>query len=55
MISSYDYLEVLAPKITDELMICTIAGISMEWKHLKHRDGNLYHVYMTGATAFALA
>ena len=54
MISSYEYLEVLAPKITDELVICTIAGISMEWKHLNHRDGNLYHVYMTGTTAFAL-
>ena len=54
MPSTFDYLQLLAAKITNELVISTIAGISMEWRELKHRDGNLYGVYMTGATSFAV-
>ena len=54
MSSTNEYLQLLTYKITDELVISTIAGISMEWRQLKHRDGNLYGVYMTGATSFAL-
>ncbi len=54
MAGAYEYLQLLASKITDELVISTIAGISLEWQHLKHRDGNLYNVYMSGATSFAL-
>lgn len=54
MSSTYEYLQLLASKITSELVISTIAGISVEWQQLKHRDGNLYGVYMTGATSFAL-
>ena len=54
MPSSYDYLKIIAPKVTDELVVCNIAGISMEWRDLKHRDGNLYQVYMSGSTAVAL-
>jgi thiamine pyrophosphate-dependent acetolactate synthase large subunit-like protein len=44
----------LASKITDELVISTIAGISMQWQSIKPRDGNLYGIYMTGATSLAL-
>ncbi len=54
MPGSYDYLKILEPKITDELVVCNIAGISMEWRDLKHRDGNLYQVYMSGSSAVAL-
>jgi thiamine pyrophosphate-dependent acetolactate synthase large subunit-like protein len=44
----------LAPKITNELVISTIAGISVEWQSMTPRDGNLYGIYMTGATSLAL-
>lgn len=54
MPSSYEYLQLLAPHISNELVISNIAGLSMEWMDLKHRDGNLYQVYMSGATAVAL-
>ena len=49
-----DYLKMLAPKITNELVISTIAGISVEWQSMTPRDGNLYGIYMTGATSLAL-
>ena len=54
MATSYEYLQLLAPRITDELVVTTIARIPSEWYHLKHRDGNFYRVYMSGATSFAL-
>lgn len=54
MVSRYEYLQALAPKITDELVVTTIAGIAREWGSLKDRDGNLYQVYMGGATSVAL-
>lgn len=54
MSSTHEYLQLLAPKLTNELVISTIAGTSMEWRQLKHREGNLYGVYMTGATSIAL-
>jgi len=47
-------LQVVASKVTDELVFSTIAGISAAWRQLNPRDGNLYGVYMTGATSFAL-
>jgi len=43
----------LAPKITDELVVTTLGRIATEWYHLKHRDGNFYRVFMSGATSFA--
>ncbi len=54
MVSFYDYLQVLAPKVTDELVVANIAGVSKDWHHLKDRDGNLYQVYMAGVTPIAL-
>ena len=54
MVSRYEYLQLLAPKITDELIITTIAGVAREWGSLKDRDGNLYTVYMGGTTSVAL-
>ena len=54
MVGYYECLQLLAPKITNELVITSIAGVSREWHNLKHRDGNFYGVYMGGATAIAL-
>lgn len=54
MVSFYDYLKLLTPKMTDELVICTLAGVFREWPDLQHQDGNLYQIYMAGATSFAL-
>ena len=54
MVSFNDYLKLLAPKITDELVVSTLATVSRHWHYLKHRDGNLYTIYMSGATSFAL-
>ncbi len=54
MATSHEFLQLLAPKITDELVITTIGGIAQEWYRLKHRDGNFYRIYMSGATSFAL-
>lgn len=52
--SRYEYLKLLAPKITDELVVTSIAGVSNEWSNLNDRDGNLYTVFMSGATSVAL-
>ena len=53
-VSFYDYLQLLAPKITDELVITGVAGVAREWSSLKDRDGNLYSIYMGGPSAMAL-
>lgn len=54
MVAFYEYLQLLVPKITDELVITSIAGVGEEWYHLKDRDGNLYGTFMAGTTAIAL-
>ena len=54
MTTSYEYLQLLASKVTDELVITWGPTTSNEWYELKHSDGNLYDVYMSGATPFAL-
>ena len=54
MVSFYEYLQVLAPRITDELVVSNMAGVSREWHHINERDGNLYQVFMAGATPIAL-
>jgi thiamine pyrophosphate-dependent acetolactate synthase large subunit-like protein len=51
---SYDCLETLAPRITDELVITNLGGVAREWFHLKDRDGNLYRPYMGHPTPLAL-
>lgn len=54
MTTSYEYLQLLASKVTDELIITWGPIISNEWYELKHSDGTLYDVWMSGATPFAL-
>lgn len=53
MVSRYEFLQLLAPMITDELIILNLGGVGREWYHLKGRDGNLYRVYLGGATSIA--
>lgn len=50
----YECLQLLAPKITDELVVTNLAGVAREWYQLKERDGNLYSPYLGHATPLAL-
>jgi len=54
MVSFYDYLKLLTPQMTDDLVICTLAGVTRVWSDFNRPDGCLYGVYMGGATSFAL-
>ena len=54
MVDFYEYLKILASKITDELVISNMAGVSREWCHAHDRGGNLYQVYMAGPTPVAM-
>lgn len=54
MTTCYDYMQLLAAKVTDELVTTNIGGLAESWYSVKHRDGNLYGVYMSGATSIAL-
>ncbi len=54
MTTSYEYLQLLASKVTDELVITWGPTMSNEWYELKHSDSTLYDVWMSGATPFAL-
>ena len=49
-----DCLGLLAPKITEELVITNLGGVAREWYRLKERDGNLYQAYLGHATALGL-
>ena len=51
---TYECLQVLAPKITDELVITNLGGVAREWQYLKEREGNLYSPYLGQATSLAL-
>jgi sulfopyruvate decarboxylase subunit beta len=52
--TSYECLQMLATKITDELFVTTFGRIAREWHHLKHRDGNFYRVHLSATTSYAL-
>ncbi len=54
MTTSYEYLQLLASKVTDELVITWGPRASDEWYELKHSEGTMYDVWMSGATPFAL-
>lgn len=54
MVSRYECLQSLAPKITNELVVTSIAGVAREWGHVKDRDGNLRQVFMASVTPIAL-
>ena len=49
-----DYLRLLAPKITDELVYTSVGNGGAAWHSLKPREGNLYTTYMGGTSAMAL-
>ena len=50
----YECLKLLAPKVTDELVVTSVGGVGREWYNLRPSDGNLYQTYMAGCTAIAL-
>lgn len=52
--NNYDCLELLAPKITDEIIVTNLGGVAREWYQLKERDGNLYRPYLGHVTPIAL-
>ena len=54
MATRHDFCQLLAPKITDELIVTSIGGVDDEWYATKDRDGNLYHITMSVATSVAL-
>lgn len=54
MTTSYDYLSVLAGRVTDDLVVIWGPKPANEWHELRPSDGNLYDVYMSGAAGFAL-
>jgi len=54
MVRRFDYLQLLAVKITDELVVTNVAGVAKEWDYIRHREGNLLQAYMAGATPLAL-
>ena len=37
----YDCLELLAPLITDQIVVTSLSGQKIEWAHLSKHDGNL--------------
>jgi thiamine pyrophosphate-dependent acetolactate synthase large subunit-like protein len=48
-------LKILAEKVTDELVVTSIGRVRLDWERLTEpRDGNLYEIYMGGATSVAL-
>jgi thiamine pyrophosphate-dependent acetolactate synthase large subunit-like protein len=52
--TSYECLQLLAPRITNEIVVTNVGGVAREWFHLKDRDGNLYRPYLGHATPLAL-
>jgi thiamine pyrophosphate-dependent acetolactate synthase large subunit-like protein len=53
-VKRYECLQVLAPKITNELVITNLGGVAREWYQLKDQGGNLYQPYLGHATPLAL-
>ena len=55
MTTCYEMLKVLADKVTDELVVTSIGRVRLDWGRLSEpRDGNLYEIYMGGATSVGL-
>jgi len=54
MVNRAECIKLLASKITDELVISSIAGVAKDLGLTKDREGNLYQVYMSGTTPVAL-
>ena len=51
---SYDCLESVAKRVTDELIVTNLGTVARELFHIKDRDGNLYRPYMGHPTPLAL-
>ena len=55
MTTCYELFKILAAKVTDELVVTSIGRVRLDWERLTEpRDGNLYEIYMAGATSVAL-
>ena len=55
MTTCHEMLKVLVNKITDELVVTSIGRVRLDWERVSEpRDGNLYEIYMGGATSVAL-
>ncbi len=54
MVTRYELYQLLAPRITDELIVTSIGGVDQELHSLLDRPGNLYHVTMSVAPSVAL-
>ena len=50
----YECLEVLAPQITDQLVVTSLSGQRVEWRALSKHDGNLLVGSMGNALAVGL-
>lgn len=54
MTSCSEYFQSLAKRIDDDLIICSIGRVTIEWRRATpEREGNFFGVYMSGATAVA--
>src|SRR5688572_19665489 len=51
---SYECLQALAERVSDELVVTNLGGVAREWFALNDRDGNLYRPYMGHPTPLAL-
>jgi sulfopyruvate decarboxylase subunit beta len=51
---SYECLESMARRLTDELVVTNLGGVARELFQIKDRDGNLYRPYMGHPTPLAL-
>ncbi len=50
-----EFYKILAAKVTDELVVTNLTSADYHWRALTEpRDGNIYDIYMSGATAVAL-
>jgi sulfopyruvate decarboxylase subunit beta len=55
MTTCREFLEILAPMITDELVVTSIGRVNIEWRRLTEpRESNLCGVYMGGGAAIGL-
>lgn len=54
MTSCSEYFQSLAKRIDDELIVCSIGRVTIEWRKASpEREGNFFGVYMSGATAIS--
>ncbi len=55
MTTCHELFKILAAKVTDELVVTNLGRVRHDWQRLTEpRDGNLYEIYMAGATSVAL-